>query len=635
MNDGKRLAKKAMIIGLDGISPVLLNKLIDEGIMPNIKKMIKKGTFAEALAPLPGLTHPNWVSIATGAFPSTHGVTCHTVHYPGEPLDVVHNAHTSDYCQAEFLWNAAERVNKHSIILKYLCSWPPTIKNGIQVGGHGNPDGLTGTGIKIANSNVVYAGPSRNEGIQLRPIINWKNLPPYIKKPLEDIFQLKLKEGGIVKFPFLVFKNSNTGRNCFALTKSKDFNSNFFEISKGQWSKWIELKLKIKGQNRKGYIRFKLLDISSNRRSFRLFHTGILQGNRFTYPQSIGPELIDQIGPFDEGISYPDADPIIKQEMMKYQADWIIKATNYLTGKYPWSLFFLQWWWTDLLGHEYLHLVDPTTFAYKKEKFKTAWNYLKKGFRLTDKMVGELIKRADDDTVIAIVSDHGMLCSIATVFINNVLRQAGLLACKYNSEGFIVVDWSKTKAFAQRSIYIYVNMKGRDPNGIVNPGKEYEKIREKIIQAMLTLKDPMTKRRPVALALRKEQSGILGIYDNEGIGDIVYAMAPGYATMFPFREDQVYSKNYRGFGRAKDDWRFTNEIFRRGTWSHHGAALPGITYGLSSEKAILLMSGPRIKENYILNKPVWITDLAPTVAHLLGIPNLQNADGKILYQILK
>lgn len=629
------IAKRAMVIGLDGVSPVLLTRLIREGIMPNMVKLIRRGTFAEALAPLPGLTHPNWVSIATGAWPTTHGVTCHTAHHKGEPLDIVHNTFTSNYCKSEFLWNTAERANKRSIILKYLCSWPPTIKKGIQVGGHGYPGAKTTDGTKFVNSDIVSASMSRENDIQIRPAVNWRNLPTYVKEPLESTFKLECKEGSIVKFHLLVFKKEGTNYNRVLLAESKDFSKRLIEIANGEWSKWINLELRFNGEKRRGSMHFKLLELSTRGKSFRLLHTGICPTDRFTYPKSIASELLNKVGPLDESHLCPaGTDAETFYEISEYQANWLVKATAYLMEAYPWDLFFLQWWWPDILGHKYLHFIDPTISSYTRKERELAWNNVRRGFQLTDKMLGGLVKKADKDTVIAVVSDHGMLCG-TVVFINNALRQAGLLTIKHNVNGRPIVDWKKTKAFAQRSIYIYVNLKGRDPDGIVNPGRDYEKVKTQVIQTLIALKDSKTGKKPVAVALKKEEAGILGIYDNgENVGDVIYAMAPGYTTMFPFTEDQVYGRSYKGFG-STGDWRLTNNIFTEEVWSYHGASFPGQVYGLSAEKAILLISGPGIKEDYILTRPTWIIDLAPTLAHLLGIPQPRDIDGKVLYQALK
>lgn len=86
-----RLPKKAVIIGLDSAQPTRLDQYAREGFLPNVKKLIEGGAFAEnCLVPYPTVTPPNWTTIVTGVWAGTHGITDFHVHRPGDPLDRVH-----------------------------------------------------------------------------------------------------------------------------------------------------------------------------------------------------------------------------------------------------------------------------------------------------------------------------------------------------------------------------------------------------------------------------------------------------------------------------------------------------------------------------------------------------------------
>ena len=73
---------------------------------------------------------------------------------------------------------------------------------------------------------------------------------------------------------------------------------------------------------------------------------------------------------------------------------------------------------------------------------------------------------------------------------------------------------------------LYVNLKGRDPDGIVDP-EDYEKVQQEIIDALISYVDPETGKRPVSLALTKQDARILGLY-GDSIGDVVYALYPWF-----------------------------------------------------------------------------------------------------------
>ena len=98
--------KRAMVIGLDAADPVQVKRLMAEGKMPNLKKLLESGVANENLAMigcLPSVTPPNWTSIATGCWPRTHGITCYGNQTLGEGLDIENVNWTSENVTADFI----------------------------------------------------------------------------------------------------------------------------------------------------------------------------------------------------------------------------------------------------------------------------------------------------------------------------------------------------------------------------------------------------------------------------------------------------------------------------------------------------------------------------------------------------
>lgn len=135
--------KRAMVIGLDSADPVQVRRLIDEGKMPNLKKLLDNGVANDNLAmigALPSVTPPNWCSIATGCWPRTHGVTCYNNQTLGQSLRLEEVNWTSENVTADFIWEAFSKEKKRSIVLSYCEAWPPRIKNdeyGVFIDGSG------------------------------------------------------------------------------------------------------------------------------------------------------------------------------------------------------------------------------------------------------------------------------------------------------------------------------------------------------------------------------------------------------------------------------------------------------------------------------------------------------------------
>ena len=145
--------KRAMMIGIDGMDPQIVQRLVDMGRLPNFKRAIAQGTATKGLDMLgvfPTVTPPNWVSLATGNWPRTHGVTCFHNHTLGLPLDLFEENWDSRRVESEYIWEAFARDGKRSIMLNYCQAWPPRVESDKTIM-------IDGTGvIPFMRSNADY-----------------------------------------------------------------------------------------------------------------------------------------------------------------------------------------------------------------------------------------------------------------------------------------------------------------------------------------------------------------------------------------------------------------------------------------------------------------------------------------------
>ena len=188
--------KRVAIIGLDAAQPHLIEKHIAEGHLPTFKKLIEAGTVADnCLVAFPTVTPPNWATIATGAWPGTHGITDFHVAVPGATPSNANTveAFSSDRCRAEYLWDAADKAGKKCIVLNYPGSWPSHLKNGIMVGGAGltvteKRDGLKDlkARLMVCHDQLITTGnyPAGIRG-QFTAATAWQNAPDLGEAPQE------------------------------------------------------------------------------------------------------------------------------------------------------------------------------------------------------------------------------------------------------------------------------------------------------------------------------------------------------------------------------------------------------------------------------------------------------------------
>ncbi|HUV43243.1 MAG TPA: alkaline phosphatase family protein [Dehalococcoidales bacterium] len=650
--------KKVVILGLDAPIAPRLYKYCKEGKLPNIAKVISNGVWAKnSMVPLPTITPPNWTSIATGAWPSTHGVTDFNVHRPGDPLDLTHGGFYSGDVRAEYVWNAIARAGKKSVVVNYPTTWPPVIKDGIQIGGAGVevnqwfwPSGSFGSEIGELPSNVddktlfrfaqhgveagapgqmprcsmsfshLFATRELGEGtahalpfaqqpgqlapekITLQSPSGWSNLPP-AKQALEATITFHPLSGlykmSDLVWYMLVLDTSGKGYDKVLISDSKDASSPMAELSEGQWSRIIRRDFETEAGNKKAAFAMKLLKLSDDAQDIRLFHTPLCALEGWSFPESLASEVYSEKGlPYAEpsflayDMGYYDIDTVLEATEMERQ--WLSDTCTYILKNKPWDLFMMHYHPPDHAWHSISWLMDPAT-----AKDETEWRKYQEVeleiYRLCDRLAGDLFSCADPkETVFALVSDHGAKATNGPQPpIQRILIDAGLQV--RNQDGS--VDWSRTRAIGQRSVYVYINLKGRDPDGIVEPGEEYRKVQEQIIRALTDYTDPQTGRKPILFALRKEDARFINIY-GDYVGDVIFAI----------------DEHFGG---------------------QHGAFLPTAEWGIGSLRGVFAMSGPGIRRGVELERNVWCLDMVPTLCYLTGWPMPKDAEGAVIFQALE
>jgi hypothetical protein len=219
-----------------------------------------------------------------------------------------------------------------------------------------------------------------------------------------------------------------------------------------------------------------------------------------------------------------------------------------------------------------------------------------------DELIGRVIKQIDDHTLLMIVSDHGFKSFARCVNLNAWLHQNGYLALKSgkteSGDWFDDVDWSRTRAYTMGLNGLYVNMKGREREGIVEPGAEAETLKDELRRKLDGLTDPASGR-----------VGITGVFDCDAVYAGPYVdNAPdliiGYGDGFRASWDSVMGK-------------VTSQIFENNlkAWSGDHCIDPRLVPGV-------LFCNRKISDE----KPA-IVDVAPTVLKLFGLPLPRHLDG--------
>ena len=655
---------RCILIGLDGAIPEFILKFKEK--LPNFKALMEKGVFAPALASPPTDTPTNWTTIVTGAWTGTHGITGFYTHLPGEPLDKSHWSFcSSTLCQAEKIWESLERDNRRSIVVNYPVAWPFKTKKAVIVGGDGvfsyvwqrsNPALFT-TEEHDKDLSIVFNYRLAIRSIRLKKHKGWKNLP-FSKMPcLEGKINISIGapfvswgERGLIvnkkrELPrkqmalyLLVFATTAKGYDSLVITKEKDCKQALTILKEKQWSPWVYLKLKEGEKQETVSVKFKLLKLSADGKNIRLYLTEGYSTKGWAYPPSVTDELIKKVGPYHEGFEHPPGlmlgwfGPETVFEQMKMQADWITGACKYLTSRYEWSLLVTQVHMQDYFNHQFLNYVHPGFPGYKPEEEKKYWTLFERLYKITDNLIGRIIENcADDETLVVVVSDHGAIPVRKNFNVLYHFLKEGLVSYRKDKEtNSYLIDWSKTRVFTGAQGF-WVNLKGREPHGIVNP-QDYEKVRDHIIKTLNSIVDPETGSSPYSMIIRKEDASMLGLWGNRVPDVLCFAKAGYIQGGIPSRikiPPKISGVSFQDMIK-----KISENIFSLPSKMGGHVYLPNTVLGQASIRAAFIMAGPGVKRNIVSEKPINLVDIAPTISFLIDAPKPANADGKILGEFL-
>jgi predicted AlkP superfamily phosphohydrolase/phosphomutase len=195
---------------------------------------------------------------------------------------------------------------------------------------------------------------------------------------------------------------------------------------------------------------------------------------------------------------------------------------------------------TDRVAHVFWRLIDPTHPAYDPELAAQYGNAIRDIYVFMDDVVGQALERLGPDDLLLICSDHGFHTWHRAVNYNTWLVRRGYMTLKSNTpdtekkledlfgqgQFWPNVDWKRTKAYALGLGDIYLNVKGREGQGIVEPGEEYERIREQLIRDLEGWIDPETGDHPVRRVRKRED--VYRNYDPDLIPDLLAGNNPKY-----------------------------------------------------------------------------------------------------------
>ncbi len=504
---------RLIMLGFDGVDTRWRDRYIAEGKLPALAKLTTAHE-GRAYRPLRSTNPPQspvaWTSFATGTEPGEHGIFdfIGRSFNPDGPLPIVPKIATTSFevqpsgppvarnlrtgpAFWQLLGNAGVRV----VALHVPYSFPPDpMREGRMVSGLGVPD------LRETNSTFTYAATDVTAEQAKRPP-GGGVLVPLAMKDDRGTFDLEGpsvpgKPGERMRVAVEV---ARAGGNLAVTIAGKTV-----ALEPGRFSDWVEIAFTHGAQSVSGIVKLVALEAGKD---VRLFITPISMHPRapyspFSYPKAFSAQIADELSSLyktegwdhdtsalnaevvDEGVFLTDLESIERQRKeMLFQR----------LGKDDWDLLIWVSTATDRVAHMFYRLTDPQHPRYDAALAQKYGDAIEREYKRMDATVAAVLEKMRSDDTLLILSDHGFHGYRRGLHINQWLRREGLLTLKNGASGselefLLDVDWSETKAYALGTGQIYVNRRGREPQGIVNES-DAPAVQQKVRDGLLALRD--------------------------------------------------------------------------------------------------------------------------------------------------
>lgn len=620
----------------DGVraEPGLFNiyQWAEEGKLPNIKRLMEKGSYGFAVPNFPSHTPTNFATLLTGAYPEVHGVDDGPMRVVGKPLDKVAIGGFSSLAKkVPPIWKTLEDAGFKVALLSVPGSTPPEINRGVVLRGRWGGWGADFHALNFETkgnllqrilqgraARLFYFGPQLTQYIDSKIPQGWENSP----KSYSPAFEIVMNGWGTDVFAYVYDSTNDRRTNYDSVAFSLDKQFIFSTLKQGEWSNWQPITLKWKAADTQ-------LDVASDVKAtvIKLDEDGFFRirlvynnlNREIAFPpeaadrmkQTTGP-MVDFADNFPAQLIYYPEDKKTFLDEATLSFDWHKRAVRSLISNFspnvvvhdiytPNQMLTSRWW----MGY-----VDPNSAQYNNVsdgEREQLWQEVQDMYKKLDDIIGEILTNTDKNTYIVISSDHGAIPLDRSVNLNNLFAQKGWLKFSIDPRtGEPIIDWNNSKVVYLKMAHVYINPHGLDGNYERASGPEYGALRDQVILTLRNLQDE-NGEKPVVDIVEWENAKSYMQLDPDRVGDLVIANAPGYGWNEEMTADlKIFStpliSGYKQAVKAED---------ASGMWTPFIIAGPGIK-----------------KNNYLGDKPYELIDQYPTIMKALKVSVPDFVQGK-------
>lgn len=618
------LARRLLIVGLDGLDPKLAERFMAEGKLPNFSKLAAMGSYQRLGTTFPSVSPVAWSTFSTGVSPAKHNIFDFLDRDLRTYLPLLSSTQITEPARALRIgrfrlplarprfrllrksrpfWSILGEHHIWSTVLRVPITFPPDRFYGAELSAMCVPD-LLGTQGTFTLFTTRAGGGRFTEGGTHAPL---RRLPHGVAGVLTGPPNTFLDGSPPMTLPFTLVAEHGSARLSLAGCRHT--------LAPGQLSDWIPVTFHAAPLIRvRGICRMLVIEAGDE---VSLYVTPLnIDPERPAMPISHPPYyasyLANKIGPYstlglaedtwalNEGVI--DEATFLRQT---YDVD-AERERMFFAGldRLRQGTLICVFDATDRIQHMFWRYLDPShpaaTSAPSAHRDAIEALYVH-----NDALVGRVLERLEDGDVLMVLSDHGFTSFRRGINLNAWLLEHGYLALKPGCDGtgewLRDVDWTRTRAYALGLTGMFLNLKGREAQGTVGAGREAEQLRGELAAQLSGLIDT-----------EKDGVGITEVFDTARIYRGPYL---GNAPDLLIGYNAGYRTSWRGATGVVAGPVFEDNVK---AWSGDHCVDPRQVPG------VLFCTQPITAPNPAL------VDIAPTALRLFGIEPPPYMDGRVL-----
>jgi predicted AlkP superfamily phosphohydrolase/phosphomutase len=622
---GRSKINRLVIVGLDGMDPILAERFMSEDKLPTLSQLRKQGTYTPLKTTTPAISPVAWSSFMTGTNPSKHNIFDFLSRDPKSYLPGLSSAYIGAAKKVFSLgklqiplskpeirgmrksipfWKILGDHGLFSTILRVPITFPPEKFKGHLLSGMCAPD-LKGS---QGSFSFYTSDPERARVMEGGVIIRVEAIKGEVLTYLSGPENTLRKQAVEMKLPIRIKLSPSTGSAILSIDGQE------IRLLLGEFSDWISLTFKPGlGMKVRCICRFLVKELQPH---FEMYVTPLnIDPERpalpISHPIYYSMYLSKLLGRFvtlglandtwalNEGALSEKA--FLKLAYAHHE-EWEKIFFNALS-KTKRGVVACVFETTDSIQHMFFRHLDSTHPSWKGDPGNLGPEVIEKLYIRMDEMVGRVLKSLDDKDVLVVMSDHGFKSFRRGVNLNHWLMREGYLTLRdgdHSAEWFRGVDWHQTKAYALGLGGVYLNLRGRESSGIVGLGDEARSLKRELIEKLETLVDEEKGCRAITRVFDRDLL-YTGPY-KENAPDLIIGYSEGYRA------------SWDGVKGAVGTAVFSDNVK---CWSGdhciNPEAVPGVLF---------------CNQTLIPDASIW--DIAPTALDFFSVPIPAHMDGKSL-----